>query len=158
MEGKDNCLVSVSYTHLDVYKRQGYSYYNCLLLADFAQRLGRTQESEKYSETALKVREAFLNKWFDAQTGIVATGSDACQAFALWLDILPEESRSKAARVMKEQLEANNYRFTTGSICTRYMVEMLTRYGYADQAYTLMTLDRYPSYGYSCLLYTSRCV
>lgn len=127
----------------------GYSYYNCLLLADFAQRLGRTQESEKYSDIALKVREAFLNKWFDAQTGIVATGSDACQAFALWLDILPEESRSKAARVMKEQLEANNYRFTTGSICTRYMVEMLTRYGYADQAYTLMTLDRYPSYGYS---------
>lgn len=77
------------------------------------------------------MREAFLNKWFDSQTGIVATGSDACQAFALWLDILPEESRSKAARVMKEQLEANNYRFTTGSICTRYMVEMLTRYGCA---------------------------
>ena len=50
---------------------------------------------------------------------------------------------------MRDQLRNNHYRFTAGSICLRYMVEMLTRYGYADDAYTLMTLDKYPSYGYS---------
>lgn len=127
----------------------GYSYYNCLLLSRFARSLGKSEESDKYAQTALKVREAFLNKWFDAQTGKVGTGSDACQAFALWLDILPEEGRAKAAEFMRNQLKANNYRFTAGSICLRYMVEMLTRYGYVDDAYTLMTLDKYPSYGYS---------
>ena len=108
----------------------------------FARSLGKSEESDKYAQTALKVREAFLNKWFDAQTGKVGTGSDACQAFALWLDILPEEGRAKAAEFMRSQLKANNYRFTAGSICLRYMVEMLTRYGYVDDAYT-------------CLLYTS---
>ena len=127
----------------------GYSYYNCTLLSVFADRLGRTEEAEKYADTAQKVRRAFLDKWFDAQTGRVGTGSDACQAFALWLDILPEEHRTQAAKLMRDQLAANDYRFTAGSICLRYMVEMLTRYGYVDDAYRLMTLDRYPSYGYS---------
>ena len=112
----------------------GYSYYNCLLLSLFAQHLGLTEQSEKYAQTAQRIREAFLNKWFDAQTGRVGTGSDACQAFALWLDILPEESRARAAEFMRDQLRNNHYRFTAGSICLRYMVEMLTRYGYADDA------------------------
>ena len=45
----------------------GYSYYNCLLLSLFAQHLGLTEQSEKYAQTAQRIREAFLNKWFDRQ-------------------------------------------------------------------------------------------
>lgn len=126
----------------------GYSYFNCVTLADFARRTGRAEAEAKYTEAAVRVREAFLKKWFDPTTGRVAGGSMGAQAFALWLGILPPESETAAARLMREDLVARDYRFTTGNLCTRYLVDMLAKHGYADDAYTLLTREDYPSFGY----------
>ena len=126
----------------------GYSYYNCKLLADFARRTGRTEAEAKYTEKAEYVRKAFLDKWFDPETGKVATGSMGCQAFALWLGILPAEYEEKAARVMRDDLVNQNYKFTTGNLNTRYMMDMLTKYGYLEDAWKVVTSDEYPSFGY----------
>ena len=104
----------------------GYSYYNCKLLADFAHRTGRVEAEAKYTEKAEYVRKAFLDKWFDPETGKVATGSMGCQAFALWLGILPAESETKAAEVMRADLVERNDEFTTGNLNTRYLMDMLT--------------------------------
>ncbi|MBE6586189.1 MAG: hypothetical protein E7645_06660, partial [Ruminococcaceae bacterium] len=90
----------------------GYSYYNCKLLSDFARRTGRIEAEAKYTEKAEYVRKAFLDKWFDPETGKVATGSMGCQAFALWLGILPAECEAKAAEVMRADLVEKNYKFT----------------------------------------------
>ncbi|MBR7098002.1 MAG: alpha-L-rhamnosidase, partial [Clostridia bacterium] len=75
-------------------------------------------------------------------------GSQGCQSFALWLGIVPEEKRALAAKVMNDDLVARNFRFTTGNLCTRYLLDMLTEYGYVDSAWELMTRENYPSYGY----------
>ena len=126
----------------------GYSYFNCKLLADFARRTGRTEAEAKYTEKAEYVRKAFLDKWFDPETAKVATGSMGCQAFALWLGILPAEYEEKAARVMRDDLVNQNYKFTTGNLNTRYMMDMLTKYGYLEDAWKVITSDEYPSFGY----------
>lgn len=126
----------------------GYSYYNCRLLADFARRTGRTEAEAKYTTAAEAVKKAFLDKWFDRETGVVATGSMGCQAFALWLGILPAECEEKAARVMHDDLVARNYRFTTGNLCTRYLMDMLTKHGYIEDAWKIITSEEYPSLGY----------
>ncbi len=126
----------------------GYSYYNCKLLADFARRTGRTEAEAKYTEKAEYVRKAFLDKWFDPETGKVATGSMGCQAFALWLGILPNQYEQKAAEVMRNDLVEKNYKFTTGNLNTRYLMDMLTKYGYIDDAWKVITSDEYPSFGF----------
>jgi alpha-L-rhamnosidase len=126
----------------------GYSYYNCKLLADFARRTGRSEAEAKYTEKAEYVRKAFLDKWFDPETGKVATGSMGCQAFALWLGILPAECEQKAAEVMRNDLVEKNYKFTTGNLNTRYMMDMLTKFGYLEDAWKVVTSDEYPSFGY----------
>lgn len=126
----------------------GYSYYNCKLLADFARRTGRVEAEARYTEKAAYVRDAFLNKWFDPQTGRVATGSMGCQAFALWLGILPSEHEAKAAQVMHEDLVERNYKFTTGNLNTRYLMDMLTKHGYLEDAWRIITSEEYPSLGY----------
>ena len=126
----------------------GYSYYNCKLLADFARRTGRVEAEAKYTEKAEYVRKAFLDKWFDPETGKVATGSMGCQAFALWLGILPAEYEQKAAEVMRNDLVEKNYKFTTGNLNTRYMMDMLTKFGYLEDAWKVVTSDEYPSFGY----------
>ncbi len=126
----------------------GYSYFNCCTLAGFAAMLGREEDAATYARLAQEVREAFLKKWWDPQTGMVAAGSQGAQAFALWLDILPEEGRQKAADLLHTDLVARNYRITTGNLCTRYMMDALTRYGYLEDVWTILNDMEYPSYGY----------
>lgn len=126
----------------------GYSYFNCRTLASFAGTLGRTDDERKYERRAAEVKNAFLREWWHDDTGIVAGGSQGAQAFALWLDILPEEGRERAARVLRDGLVNSGYRFTTGNLCTRYMLDMLARYGYLEEAWTLLNSQQYPSYGY----------
>ena len=126
----------------------GYSYFNCVTLADFARRTGRTAAAAKYDEKAAFVRDGFLKKWFDPATSKVANGSMGAQAFALWLGILPAEYEQAAAKVMRDDLVGRDYQFTTGNLCTRYMTDMLAKYGYINEAYALLTKETYPSYGY----------
>ncbi len=126
----------------------GYSYYNCKTLVDFARRTGRIEAEAKYAAAAARVRDAFLSKWFDPATAKVAEGSMGAQAFALWLGLIPAEHEAAAARVMHEDLVAHNYKFTTGNLNTRYLMDMLTKYGYIEDAWTVITSEEYPSHGF----------
>ncbi len=115
----------------------GYSYLNACLLERFAHILGRRQAEAEYHELAEGIRAAMLEKWYCPQTAAMATGSQGCQAFALWLGLIPEADRPRAAQLMRDDLVARDYRFTTGNLCTRYLLDMLTEYGYVDDAYRL---------------------
>ena len=126
----------------------GYSYYNCRLIAKFATLLGRDTDAEKYTDIAEKIKTAFLSKWFDKESCVVASGSQASHAFALWLGLIPKEYEQKVAELMKDDLVNNDYKFTTGNLCTRYLFDMLTKYGYENTAWELITRQKYPSYGF----------
>lgn len=125
-----------------------YYYYNAAVLSFMAKRLGREKEYEKYSALAQNIKNAMLEKWWDGETGIMCTGSQACQSMALWLGILPIERRKAAAQVIHRDLVSNNYKITTGNLCTRYMFEMLAEYGFVDDAFKIMTATDYPSFGF----------
>ncbi|MBQ8641758.1 MAG: family 78 glycoside hydrolase catalytic domain [Clostridia bacterium] len=125
----------------------GYSWLNCRLLAKMAEAIGLSDKAAHYAETGEKVKAAFLAKWHDGN-GKVSTGSEGAQAFALWLEILPEDVRQRAADILAADLVNRNYMFTTGNLCTRYMMDMLAKYGHMDTAWTLLTKETYPSYGY----------
>lgn len=131
-----------------IFMSTGYFYYNTGLLAKMAEVLGYEEKKQACLRKAEKIRKAFLKKWWNPETGVVGTGSQGCQSFALWLDILPEEGRDLAARVLHEDLAAKEYRFTTGNLCTRYLMDVLTRYGYLEDAWKLLTREEYPSFGF----------
>lgn len=126
----------------------GFHYYNYILLSRFAAVLGDAEESEKMRAAAEDVKKAFLKKWFSAEHGYVATGSQGAQAFALWLGILPKESEPLAAKRMNEAVKNIGYRLSTGNITTKYLLDMLAVHGYADTAWKLLTREEYPSWGY----------
>ena len=126
----------------------GFYYLNARLLARFAAMLGKAEDEEKYTADAERIRAAMLARFFNAETGQIATGSQACQAFALWLGILPEEKRALVAEFLHNKLVEEEYRLTTGNLCTRYLYDVLTEYGYLEDAWTLITQDAYPSLGF----------
>lgn len=126
----------------------GYYYYNATLLEEFANILEKPEDAARYRALAERIRSAMLAKWWDEENSVMATGSQGCQSFALWLGIIPEEHRAAAARHIHEDLVAREYRFTTGNLCTRYLLDALTEYGYVEDAWRLMTREDYPSFGY----------
>ena len=144
-EGEDGAISSVT---PGILMSTGYSYYNCVLLRKFAELLGKDGDSLRYAELADQIREAFLQKWFDPESGRVASGSQACQVFSLWLGLVPEPHVAKAVDVLVRDLAANQYRITTGNLCTRYLFDVLTEYGHIDDAWELITREEYPSIGY----------
>lgn len=131
-----------------IFMSTGYSYYNCKLLERFARILGKEEDAAYYYDTAGKIRDAFLRKWFCEDTGIVASGSQACQIFPLWLGLIPSEFIGKTAAVLRKNLVDNNYRITTGNLCTRYLFDVLTTNGYVDDAWNIITDEEYPTIGY----------
>ncbi|MBR0157967.1 MAG: family 78 glycoside hydrolase catalytic domain [Clostridia bacterium] len=126
----------------------GYSYFNCLKLAEFASALGLTGDVGKWLNTARLIAGAFCDKWLDRETGTVATGSQGCQAFSLWLGILPAEFRAKAFDRLLDALETADYKITTGNLNTRYLFDVLADNGRADLAYRILKDERYPGFGY----------
>lgn len=42
----------------------------------------------------------------------------------------------------------HNYHLTTGNLCTKYLLEMLTENGYPEVAYKIATQETYPSWGF----------
>ena len=129
-----------------IFMSTGYSYFNCTLLEKFATWLGKDEEAKKYADLADKVKNAMLNKWYEAETGNFGSGSQACLAFALWLGIAPEPA--KTAKLLNEAVEKAGNRITTGNLCSRYIMDALTDNGYLETAWMLMTKEDYPSIGY----------
>ena len=126
----------------------GLLYYDCRMMADMARVLGRKREATRYEKLKAKVARAILDKWYDPATRTFAGGSQGSQALMLWLGIFPEADAQAAADAMARELRESGYRFTTGNICTRYLCEMLIKYGHVDDVWALLTKQDYPSFGY----------
>ena len=127
----------------------GYSYFNARTLARIAEILGRSADAAFFADAAAKIKSAYLRKWWHPDTAKVADGSQGAQVFTLWLGLLDDESEQKrAAAVLHDDLAAHDYRFTTGNLCTRYLMDILARYGYIDDAWRILTSERYPSFGF----------
>lgn len=129
-----------------IFMSTGYSYFNCTLLAKFAAWLGDKEAENRNLERAENIKKAIIDKWYDAETGKFATGSQACQAFALWLGIAPDAEL--AAKRLNEAVEEAGMRLTTGNLCSRYIMDALCDNGYMETAWKLMTREEYPSIGY----------
>jgi alpha-L-rhamnosidase len=126
----------------------GYLYYTAGLISKMATVLGRAQDAASYSETAAKVATAFNLKYWDETKGGYGANNQAANAFALYIDIVPSERISRVVTNLVNDVKQQQYHLTTGNLCTKYVLESLTRYGHADSAFRIATQETYPSWGY----------
>ena len=125
-----------------------FHYFNYKLLAELAKLINEPDEVECNIKEAEVVKKAFLKKWVDEETGNVATGSMGCLTIALYTGIVEGELANKTARLLHEELVRKDYSLTTGNINTKYIYDVLTQYGYIDDAWKLITRLEYPSLGF----------
>ena len=105
----------------------GFFYYNTILLSRMAAIIGENADAQKYAQQAKRIKEAFNERYFNSETAQYATGSQASNAFPLFLGMVPEENRDAvAANIVKDIVEKHDGHHNTGNVCTKYLFEALT--------------------------------
>jgi alpha-L-rhamnosidase len=124
-------------------------YHHVTILTELAKLLGKTEDIEKYGQLAENIKEAFIEKLVDKESGKVFSGYQASQIFALYYDLLPREVRQKAFSRLEDQilLERQGH-LTTGIFSTKMMLNYLSDQNRDDLSFIMLNQKEFPGYGY----------
>jgi len=125
-----------------------YYYHDALILSKIAHILGKFDEAKKYSQLSSKIKEAFNKKFL--KDDYYATGSQTCNVLPLFLDMVPEDKQKAVLKNLIDDIVVKHGgHLNTGIVGTRYILDVLTKYGQAELAYKLATQTTYPGWGYA---------
>jgi alpha-L-rhamnosidase len=118
-------------------------------LGELAAILGREPEAQEYGRLFEQVRKAYVSKYLDQSSGKVGPGSQASQAFALYLGLVPEEQRVASLQFLLDDIRRRqDGHLTTGIFGTKFMLDVLSRAGQTELASTIVNQKTYPGWGY----------
>ncbi|MFN8006360.1 MAG: family 78 glycoside hydrolase catalytic domain [Terriglobia bacterium] len=117
------------------------------LVSRMATVLGRSEETKQYGQLFEDIKSAF-NRAYVSPDGKIEGNTQGGYALALYFDLLPPALRPKAAQLMVEALQPYHGQLSTGIQSTHRFLLELTRNGYNDEAYRLLNLRTFPSWGF----------
>jgi len=123
-----------------------YYYQDYVCMSRFADILRKP--SKLYANKAEKLKQIINAEYFDSETGFYANGSQAAQALALYLNLVPPDKEKLVADNLVKKIRANNHFLDFGLIGSKTVLRMLTKYGYVDDAFKMIDKDKAPSWGY----------
>ena len=126
----------------------GYLYYCSVMISQMANILGNKKDEVFFNKLAERTAEAFNKTWWNEQTGGYGSNNQACNSFALFLGLVDKERIPRVVENLERDVVAHNYHLTTGNLCTKYLLEMLTEHGHSETAYKIVTQESYPSWGF----------
>ena len=123
-----------------------YFWYCTRVTAEAAGVLGKEADRERYMNMAANIASAFHKKFYNRETK--SYGDKGENVFALVIGV-PEADEADVVSTLRDELEVkNNKHLNTGIFATRFLFEVLARYGMNDLAYEIMNQTDQPSYGY----------
>jgi alpha-L-rhamnosidase len=126
-----------------------FYYEQARLVARFANLLKKMPDAEEYARLAESIKAAFVQRFVEPSTGKVHLGTQACQAFALALNLLPAGgTHSALQRLIREVRDTHNTHLSTGIFGTRFVMDTLTRTGHGELAYRVANQRTFPSWGF----------
>jgi alpha-L-rhamnosidase len=121
--------------------------YAAKLAARLAAELGRPDDQARYEELYAKVRAAFRRRYVRGG-GAVVSGTQTAYVLALHFGLLDPDEEPRAARRLVDEIASRNWHLATGFLGTPYLLPVLSRFGYDDVAFRLLTQDTFPSWLY----------
>jgi alpha-L-rhamnosidase len=124
-----------------------YFAHDARLLARMARALGREEDAAGYTDLFERIKSAFVAAYVD-RDGRIAGETQTGYVLALAFDLLPDELRTVAAKLLVEDIERHGWHLTTGFLGLGLLFPVLTEIGATDVAYRLLLNETYPSWGY----------
>ena len=128
------------------YTSTAYYYMDCCLMTRFAKLLGK--DTSRFEVKAKELKELINRKFFKAETGIYAEGTQTAQALALYLGLVLEGKELLVAEQLHRVVAENNYFLNFGLVGSKTVPVMLAKYGYIEDAMKMVTKTEAPSWGY----------
>jgi alpha-L-rhamnosidase len=126
-----------------------FYYYNVRLFAKIARALGKEPDATEADALSEKIKAAFNRKFLKPGSGIYDTGTQACQAFAFYMKLVPREEQPRALEVLAHDIvDVHKGHLTTGIFGTKYMLNALSDFGRSDLAYEIVNQRTFPGWGY----------
>ena len=125
-----------------------YFYVDADILAKAAKIFGRTEDVDRYSSLAVKIKNAINAKYLDYEKGIYSSGTQTELSMPLYWKIVPEHLVEKVTLNLVEKVKTNNYFLDVGLLGTKSILNALSENGYADIAYQIASKEEYPSWGW----------
>jgi alpha-L-rhamnosidase len=116
------------------------------IVAKMARALGKPGDAQTYGRLFKEIKDAF-NRRFVSADGHIAGDTQAGYALALHFNLLPQELRIRAARWMVESIHQYHGHLSTGIQTSHRLMLELSRAGYQDEAYRILNLRDFPSWG-----------
>jgi alpha-L-rhamnosidase len=126
----------------------GYLYYCAKILSEMAAVIGKETEAAHYRTLAAEIEKAFNREYWNEKIGGYASGNQASNAFALYMGLVAEKNIPTVVENLAKDVANHHFHLTTGNLCTKYLLEMLTEYGHAEAAYRIASQTTYPSWGF----------
>ena len=125
-----------------------YLHWHLKSLVKAAQIAGKTADVEIYSKHVEASKKAIIEKYFDAEKACFASGTQAENATALWIGLVPDGYAQKVADNLYADVVKHGYHSTCGNIGYRHLFYALSDYGYTDAVVKILTNPEYPGWGH----------
>jgi len=125
-----------------------YYYYGITLMARAASLMNNKADENRFTTLAEEVRLAFNQRFFNPETGIYGTGSQASQAIPLYLSMVDDTHRVIVMQQLINDIEKRGTRLTTGDVGNRYLFQTLAQNGHNELMYRMHNHEETPGYGF----------
>ena len=123
-------------------------YYDLTILNKIAKMLGRQEDAKKYEATAGKVKSAFNTTFFNKETKQYATGSQAANAMAVYMDLVEPKYKDAVVENLVKDIRDRKNSLTAGDIGYRYVLRALEDNGRSDVIFDMNSRSDVPGYGF----------
>jgi alpha-L-rhamnosidase len=126
-----------------------YCYLNVKLMARAAQRLGKREDEEHYTDLAARIRDGFNKRLFNPQTAQYESATQTSYVLPLAFSLVPDEFRPRVTQNLVDDIMIQHQGYATvGLLGMQWLMEVLTETGHADVALAIATRTKRPSWGY----------
>lgn len=138
-----------------------FTYMELQTMVRCANLLGKTSDASTFQTYMNNIKEAFNAKFYDSTNQIYDTKywNDGYAAdrqkyrqtsniLPLAAGMVPDEYLNGVLKNLVQNIVDRGYHLDTGCVGTKFILPVLSKYGYSDVAYQILTQDTYPSWGY----------
>jgi alpha-L-rhamnosidase len=117
-------------------------------MARIASLTGHPNDAAHWAELTDKIGAAFNAAYFRPAEGTYGVGSQACDALALDLGVVPAADRQRVVDHLVADIRAHGNHLTVGEIPLPSLLRVLSAAGRHDVIWDVVTEVTYPGYGY----------
>lgn len=116
--------------------------------AEMFSAVGYTNEASYAKAISTEMRETVRRELIDFSTMTVKGSCQSSQCIPLYYGVFNPDEEEEACKRLIEFINAKNVSYDCGFIGMHCLFHVLSKFGYTELAYKLITGNTYPSYGY----------